>query len=1587
MKFFFLTLPLLISHAGADLVAAWRFDENSGSVATDSINGFNGTWVPGSNSSPNWQPASGLFGGAIDFPGAGNHQNFFRVSNFAALENGSGLTISVWLQPQGQSGYRGIFMTRDVTDSDSGQNYGIGHEDSHLDGRISGSAVDTPNGTLPVSSTWIHAALVWNKSSGNYRAYINGQPSGSPNTASGFNINASGEWRIADDACCNGRNFNGLMDDLAVWNEPLSDAEVRALYDNGLNGIIAGENPPLPTTDPLNVGLVINEIHYDSDPKTDFVEFLEILNTNDTPLDISGYRFTSGITFQFPPNTILPPTGYLLLAENPSALTAKFSLLPNDVPILPYTGNLDSDGETITLETSTGIQIDRVKYKDEFPWPISTDGDGDSMQLMNATVDNDLGGAWQGGFPTPGYQNVTFAENTAPQIRQVTHTPLTPAASQSTTITTKVDDIQGVSSVTLTYQIVAPGSYISAFLPLPRGIVQSDPTRNRDPNPDFENPANWTTLTMVDDGTNGDLLAGDSIFTATLPAQPHRTLVRYRITATDTLSKSIRAPFADDPSLNFAYFSYNGVPDYTASQHSVHPDGPGHVYPSSLLTSIPVYHLITDPDDLAQCWAYDSADRVGSVEARKAYNWEGTFVYEGVVYDHLNYRLRQRNDRYAGQGRRSMKFRFNDGHYFQARNPEGQKYNFKWRTMNTSKMTRFGSNSSFGLREMTSSRLWNLAGVIAPEFQHVHFRVIDGADEAPDQYHGDFYGLSMVFEDADAQFLKERNLPKGNVYKLKDGAGDPKDLQKYQARTAVTDASDFINIRDNLGPPTQSDQWLRDNVDWDRWYLYASLGEGFRHYDFSPAFQKNRIWYFTPSPDNPLGKMSVIPHDTDATWGYGTNDAQWDDPRYSGGTLPDGSTYRGRVVGIDLPKEAIQEITGLDGTDGENHPEREAFMLEYRNVIREVSDLLWHPETVHSEMHRAYLNIAAFSLADRDRWDKGPDDAGNENMVAIGNILNPIKNLAFDADLYMGSVLTGGRAERLRQLAIDDNIPAKPILTYTGHPDYLPGSISFSTTSFDDPQGAGTFAALEWRVAEVPPPLPSTPTQYLQTGHLWKYFDLGTDPGSTWSAETFDDSTWPQGPSELGYGDDQTTEVGFIDLDPGTFGNQRNSTTFFRSTVTIPDANASYEAQIKFDDGAVVFINGEEVYRAEVADDTPAHLTYADSNRSDENAYDTFLIPSDVLKTGPNTVAVSIHQNSATSSDISFDMILQDQTSFFINNVHEWHPTWESGPLTSFQSATLIPAAATRTGSTYRARVRHQDTSGRWSHWSDPVEFIAGQPDASDFINALVVSEIMYHPADLTQPERDAGFTDPDQFEYLEIRNVSTLPIDLTDVRFTKGVDFDFVNGTITTLPAGGFALIVRDQTAFALRYGSGHPVAGTFSGKLSNSEDFVKLSFGAGEPIREFTYYDTSPWPTGPDGGGYSLTLINPRSLPNHDDPFNWRQSDLIGGMPGSLDASLFTGTTLEELKTYAFDNSTPSLSSQNGGITFSLITRLDSDNLAYQILASSDLINWNLPTTFLTRTNLVPLPNGLARATYSGTIPPEHQKLFLRYEASQED
>lgn len=200
----------------------------------------------------------------------------------------------------------------------------------------------------------------------------------------------------------------------------------------------------------------------------------------------------------------------------------------------------------------------------------------------------------------------------------------------------------------------------------------------------------------------------------------------------------------------------------------------------------------------------------------------------------------------------------------------------------------------------------------------------------------------------------------------------------------------------------------------------------------------------------------------------------------------------------------------------------------------------------------------------------------------------------------------------------------------------------------------------------------------------------------------------------------------------------------------------------------------------------------------------------------------------------------------------------------------------------------------KWSGLLDTYYFGDATPAAA---GNLAVSELMYHPADPTPAEITAGFTDSDQFEYIELLNIGTSTIDLFESYFTSGIDYHFRNGTITQLAPGERLLIVKDLAAFTFRYGTGPlaRVAGVIEGNdnFNNNGETVTIVDRLGAVILSFTYDDAAPWPADADGLGRSLVLKLPETNPNHNTAANWRSSVVVGGEPAGVDSVTFNGTS----------------------------------------------------------------------------------------------
>lgn len=196
-----------------------------------------------------------------------------------------------------------------------------------------------------------------------------------------------------------------------------------------------------------------------------------------------------------------------------------------------------------------------------------------------------------------------------------------------------------------------------------------------------------------------------------------------------------------------------------------------------------------------------------------------------------------------------------------------------------------------------------------------------------------------------------------------------------------------------------------------------------------------------------------------------------------------------------------------------------------------------------------------------------------------------------------------------------------------------------------------------------------------------------------------------------------------------------------------------------------------------------------------------------------------------------------------------------------------------------RARVRHENT---WSGLSEAWFFVDEAPATSD---ALQISKIHYHPSNPNERERDAGLTNDDDFEFIELKNVGPQAIHLGGVRFTDGIAFAFDESVVQVMPPGERLLLASNQVAFEYRYGKALLVAGEYTGKLRNSGERLQMTGFNGERIADVSFDDREPWPRSADGDGPSLVRLPEILGGPADEAFAWRSSLRLDGAPGVED------------------------------------------------------------------------------------------------------
>ncbi|MDA7518286.1 lamin tail domain-containing protein, partial [bacterium] len=877
-----------------------------------------------------------------------------------------------------------------------------------------------------------------------------------------------------------------------------------------------------------------------------------------------------------------------------------------------------------------------------------------------------------------------------------------------------------------------------------------------------------STLVMNDEGTGSDALANDGIFTAAIPGTAFDAgeMIRWRFEASDELGLGSKIPTFKDPVDSHEYVGTVAIDPSINTKLSV------------------VEWFVQSPG---------AATGTGGTR--------GAIFYLGELYDNVFFNRHGQST--GGFPKKSYNIDFN------------KSQRFRWsedapRTKDIDLLTNWADKSK--VRHVLAYEIMRNAGV------HAHF-----AYTVRVQQNGEFFSTADFVEDADNIYLKRAGLNEdGALYKAYNntltGSANTGFEKKNRQHENNDDLQDLINGLALNG--TAYDDFTFDNVNIPMCVNMMAAAAVIRNTDMH---RKN--WYIYRDSGK-SDEWALLPWDLDLS-----------QARY----------WRSQFNYFSN----LLETTGFIETGGASRLVSQLYSrpstraMFYRRV-RTLHDLYLQPaDTPMAERYYERRLNELSALIDPD--DIVPSDAQLDfekwgswlhNADGGGAPVVPYTNPSPDVESMSEGV------QRLR-----DEFLA-PRRTYI-----------YSQNSIPDPQTG------QLSIVYAPLLSAGAPVSHFVPGdgsidNIWMDFD-------------FNDSGWTNGTTGVGF-DSSAKYIPLIGSNTEDTMRGTHSSVYMRCEFEVADPSVfqALELRMKYDDGFIVYLNGEKIAE-EKAPASPAWNSIATAAyEANPLEYDIWNVSASLgeLRTGTNVLAIHGMNRSLGSADlvfmpelhggiadsngslepliefgtIEFNPASSNQDEEYIelvnnNGIAVDISNWKVKGGVEFEipAGTVIPAGWTLflspDAKAFRSRLASptggegnfvvSPYSGHLSSLGESLTLLdqfgmennstSYLGDPSDQQEHLVISEIMYHP----EPDGLA--------EYIELMNVSdSVTLDLTGVKFTNGIEFDFTGSSVTSLAPGGRVLVVRDLAAFELANGAGLPVAGVFANStgLSNGGEGLKL-------------------------------------------------------------------------------------------------------------------------------------------------------------------
>lgn len=407
----------------------------------------------------------------------------------------------------------------------------------------------------------------------------------------------------------------------------------------------------------------------------------------------------------------------------------------------------------------------------------------------------------------------------------------------------------------------------------------------------------------------------------------------------------------------------------------------------------------------------------------------------------------------------------------------------------------------------------------------------------------------------------------------------------------------LCNLAKTASDPASYDEICK-LVDIDEYVNYMAV----ELYIGNSDWPQNNVKGFRDVAD---GKFRFVLFDTDH--GFGTNTPL--------STFFNKQNYTfDRLYGYDWSK--------MQSIDGNRLTKENEFVTLFRNMLANdtfrrkfidafciVGGSVYAPERVAEVINRmsTYLNQGYYV------W---PGSTANDVINKLANRLpSMIEHLKSTSLMQISSVDE-------QNVQLSSNIPAAGLLI--NGMDVPTGKFNgklFAPVTLTAKAPAG-YKFLGWKNASATSS--SNTTTVFATDSEWKYYQQNLD-NTSWTASNYSDSQWNSGNAPLGYGKTQNTVL-----------DSNLPTYYFRKSFTLSDLTESdaFTLNYTIDDGCVVYVNGQEVGRDNMPSGPVSYNTLATTYAYNNPNTGTMSIPASYFKKGANVIAVEVHNNNTTSSDI-----------------------------------------------------------------------------------------------------------------------------------------------------------------------------------------------------------------------------------------------------------------------------------------------------------------------------------------------------------------